>query len=166
MRWHSFDIVKLVSLLLPMKMRRLNLVLFLNVLTLPLGYLVAQILYKMQHDGRVIYLEKVLNEAFDMPGYSAASHESSKIIYIASGEMPDETYLFQMNEPDDPPFVGLDANINDGDDVWLYTQEELDAQYNDFRVVVPMALQEFENKIKNLVDYYKMAGKKYKIEYI
>lgn len=166
MRWHSFDITKLVSLMLPMQMRRLSLVLFLNALTLPLGWLIAKVLYKMQHDGRVIYLEKVLNEAFDMPGYSAASHESSKIIYIAPGEVPDETYLFQEEEPDAPPFIGLDSNANDGDDVWLYTQQELDARYNDFRVVVPMALQEFEYKIKNLVDYYKLAGKKYKIEYI
>lgn len=159
MKWHSFNISKFINWSLPIALRRLKLVLFLYALTMPLRWLIANVLYKMQHDCRVIYIEKVLNEAFAMPGYDHQNHEATKVIYIGDGNIPDEVYIFQEEEPDEPVWL-------DDDEVYLFTQEELDEQYTDFTVVAPLSLQPQENRIKRLVDYFKMAGKKYKIEYV
>lgn len=159
MKWHSYNISKLINWMLPSSLRRLHIVLFLYALTMPLRWLIDSILYKMQHDCRVIYIEKVLNEVFEISGYDPQNHEATKVIYIGDGTIPDEVYLFQEAEPDEPLWL-------DDDEVFLYTQEELEELYSDFSVVVPVALQSQENRIKRLVDYFKMAGKKYKIEYV
>lgn len=166
MKWYSFDIIKLFCLLLPVRLRRIHTIQFLNALTSPIGALAKDIRYKMQHDGRVIYLEKVLNEAFNIPGYSPTSHEISKQIYIGPGEIPDEVYIFQPDEADRPPYVGDPMHVNDGDAIFLFTRGELDAQYCDFTVVVPSGLDISDIRLKSIVDYYKMAGKKYKIRRI
>jgi hypothetical protein len=117
----------------------------------------------MQHDCRVIYIEKMLNEAFAMPGYDHQNHEATKVIYIGDGNIPDEVYIFQEEEPDEP--IWLD-DLDNGEELYLFTQEELNEQYSDFTVVAPAALSSQESRIKRLVDYFKMAGKKYKIEYL
>lgn len=166
MNWHNVTIERLVPLLLPVRLRRPGFLAFVRSLLHPVILLQDEIRYKMQHDSRVIYLEKVLNESFNVSGYSPLAHEVSKQIYIGPGEIPDEVYIFQNLEPDIPPYIGISIDAGDGDDVYLNTREELDNQYCDFTVVVPFALQISEIKLKSLVDYYKMAGKKYKIRYI
>lgn len=166
MRWYSIDIAKLFIQLLPMRLRRLNMVLFLYALSMPLSRLVERVLYTMQHDSRVIYLEKVLNEAAKISTYDAGRHVQTRVIYIGPGEIPEEVYLFKENEPDVPPFIGITAIAEDGDAVWLHTQTEQDAEYCDFTVWVPRSLEHLETRLRYLVNYYKMAGKKYKLRWI
>lgn len=161
MKWHSFDISRLIQLLLPVRLRGIAILHFLQALLVPLKNLVKNTLYTMQHDSRVIYLEKVLNEAA-IPGYDATNHEATKSIYIGPGEIPSEVYVFQEDEPDLPPYIGVLQYAPDGDAVWLHTQTEQDAEYCDFTVVVPSALSVSRERLSYLVDFYKMAGKKYK----
>lgn len=156
MRWSDFDIVRLVSLLLPLKNRRVQMVSWLNAVLVPLARLKDDILYKMQHDGRVIYLEKVLNEKLGAPGYDHQDHEATKVIIIGPGEIPEEVYIFRKGEPDDPVYL-------DDDEPYLHTQAEQDEIYCDFTVVLPLSFPADNRDVERLVDYYKMAGKKYKI---
>lgn len=161
--WHSFNISVLISALLPVRLRGVGILRFLEMLLAPLQYLKENTLYTMQHDSRVIYLEKVLNEGVDILGYDAANHEATKEIYIGAGDIPDEIYVFQDNELDLPPYIGILQYAPDGDSIWLNTQFEYDAEYCDFTVCVPSALISEEKRIRHLVEYYKMAGKKYKL---
>ncbi len=164
MRWHKYDISRLVPQMLPVRLRRLSLVLFITALVSPLAWLMERIRYKMQHDGRVIYLEKVLNEAVSAPGYDPENHEATKLIYIGPGEIPDEVWIFQEAEPDEPPYLLQEGEP--GEITYLYTQGEIDEQYCDFTVIIPVALQIMETKLRYLLNYYKMAGKKYRIVYV
>lgn len=164
MKWHSFDIQRIVYLLLPVKLRQDALLSFCRSLLAPLESLIRNIRYKMQHDSRVIYLEKVLNESFLVSGYTAVAHQITKQIVIGPGEIPDEVYIFQDTEPDVPPYIYLTEESLGA--VFMFTREELNSQYCDFTVLIPSNMQISENKLKSLVDYYKMAGKKYKIKYI
>lgn len=165
MKWHSYDISRLVPQLLPIALRRLYLVLFITALLSPLSWLLERIRYKMQHDGRVIYLEKVLNEMASIPSYDARSHESTKVIYIGPGEIPDDVWLFQEEEPDLPPYLFQEGETGEFF-TWLFTQDELNEQYCDFTVVIPRTLRYMDTKFRYHLDYYKMAGKKYKIVYV
>lgn len=166
MKWHNFDTNRLISLMLPVRFRRLHFVLWLYALLTPLRNLVETIRYRMQHDGRVIYLEKVLNEYFEIPNYNPSHHETSKVIFLDPGEIPDEVYIYQVEEPDTPPYLSSVMDEEDGDLIYLFTQSELEQQYSDFKVVVPSYLESVENRIRSVLDYYKLAGKKYKIIYI
>lgn len=161
MKWHSFDISRLIQLLLPVRLRGIAILHFLNALLMPLKNLIENTLYMMQHDSRVIYLEKVLNEAA-IPGYDATNHEATKSIYIGPGEIPSEVYVFQEYEPDLPPYIGVLQYAPDGDDIWLNTEAEDNEVYADFTVCVPSALSVSRERLSYLVDFYKMAGKKYK----
>lgn len=156
MRWHKYDINRLISQLLPIHLRRLNLFLFLSALLSPLAKLMNDIRYKMQHDCRVIYLEKMLNEIFEMPGYDPNQHEETKIIYIGPGNIPDELYIYLDTEPNEPAWLG---------GVYLLTIQEQLEDYYDFCVIVPQGYDVSENKLRRWVDFYKLAGKKYIIIY-
>lgn len=158
MKWHKLDIPKLITISLPVVLRRWGLVALLNDILAPFARLVDDVRYKMQHDGRVVYLEKVLNESFDMPGYSPKNHEATKTIVIGPGNIPVQIYLYLKAEPEEP--LWLD------DDVWLQTGPEMWQNYYDFTVKAPQGLSIQKNKIIRLVNFYKMAGKKYKIVYV
>lgn len=155
--WYSFDFKRLITQLLPMSLRRLVAVLFFAALLSPLGWLIKQILYKMQHNCQVIYLEKLLNESFAITAYNPDDHEGTKVIKIGPGEIPEEVYIWLQTEPADPLWLG---------EVFLLSQAEADAQYCDFTVLIPMSFQAQEYKLQSLLEYYKLAGKKYKIIYL
>lgn len=155
MTWVDFDINKLIKLLLPTFLRRINMILFLEAILYPLQGLKREIMYKMQHDCRVIYIEKVLNEHFNILSYNTENHFDTKIIYITNGDDPDEVYLNTNNHPD-PIYLG---------EQFINSDEYYDQNYADFIVNVPMIYFPREREIKSLVNYYKMAGKAYKIQY-
>mgnify|MGYP006182056483 FL=1 len=64
MTWQLFNINKLIQLLLPTFLRKNKLIAILESVATPIDTLYQDTLYKMQHDCRVIYLEKVLNQQF------------------------------------------------------------------------------------------------------
>jgi hypothetical protein len=155
MTWHNFDIEKLSRWLVPTFQRRVNTVLWLRALLAPLDWLKSDILYRMQHDCRVIYMEKVLNEKFTIPGYDPDDHENTKVIYIDDGNVPEGIWLNKSNNPD-KIFLGTQ---------YLNTSGYYEANYSDFIVYAPTIMQAMEMKLRYYINYYKLAGKAYKIEY-
>lgn len=148
-----------LSWMTPIGLRRAGLMLYMRALVFPLAWLKEKTLYQMQHDCRVIYMEKVLNERFAMPGYNSQHHEDTKIIYIDEGNVPEDLYIFLKSEPDEPIWL-------DDDEPFLITTEEYNAEYYDFVVVFPAQLDNeaytfSQSKARYLIDYYKLAGKKY-----
>lgn len=154
MTWQLFNINKLIQLLLPTFLRKTKLIAILESIASPIDTLYQDTLYKMQHDCRVIYLEKVLNEKFTM-GYSPMFHLSTRKIIIEDGEAIPRDYIFQNNESET---MWLDF-----EDEQEYIDEPSEA-YHDFIIKVPEDLIIDMAKFKQTVDYYKLAGKKYIIQ--
>lgn len=155
MTWINFDIEKVIKLLLPVFMRKLRTITWLKIIFTPIEWLKAEILYRMQHDCRVIYMEKMLNEKFATPGYDPNNHETTKVIYIDEGNQPDRLWLNTSSHPD-KIYLGK---------VYLNTSGYYENDYSDFIVYAPAILEDQEAKLKKYINYYKLAGKAYKIAY-
>ena len=154
MTWQLFNINKLIQLLLPTFLRRTKLIAFLETIATPIDTLYHDTLYKMQHDCRVIYLEKVLNENFTT-GYNSMFHLSTRKIYIEDGPEVIRVYIFQ-NDENKPLFLDVE-----GQQVYLDKPNEV---FYNFIIKVPESLVYDSAKFKEIVDYYRLAGKKYTVQ--
>jgi hypothetical protein len=152
MIWQLIDFFKLVVLCLPGKKRLPRFIQWLQALITPLATLYEVTLYKMQHDTRVIYLEKMLNEYFEVPGYDPMNHEITKTIYIEDTQEPDTIYIFQPEE-DEPLYLGTQYLTTGG----------MGSSYQ-FIVNIPVAYPFVEGQLRALINYYKLAGKRYLIQ--
>ena len=99
--------------------------------------------YKLAHNNQVIYLEKVLNEHFNMPSYDPNDHQNTKAIYIGPGDELLPKYLF-VAEEEKPLFLPK----------FLHSKAELDAEYSDFIVWVPASRDVDQVELRALVEYY------------
>jgi len=93
---------KLLWMLPPIVRKQIHIV-WLNTLLEPLKWLYEDTLYKMQHTGQVIYLEKVLNETFNPevvynPNYTTEKKQSHKLIYIDETLQPKLKYVHKHEE--------------------------------------------------------------------
>ena len=115
----------------------------------------AASIYKIKHNGQVIILEKVLNDAFDA---------IPRRIYISDSSQNDPIYLYTTAE-NKPVYFGEN---------YLYDFSAFQSVDTDFIVYFPVSMKpfnsfdliNFENKIKGLINYYKLASKRYVIRYI
>jgi len=94
---------KLLLWLIPPILRKKTHFDWLDVLLSPLHSLYEDILYKMQHTGQVIYLEKVLNETFNItknynPNSSIEEKRQEGLIYIDESIKPSLQYLYLHKE--------------------------------------------------------------------
>ncbi|MEW5675595.1 hypothetical protein ABGT15_04725 [Flavobacterium enshiense] len=143
---------KLLLWLIPPILRKKTHYDWLNTLLSPIRAIYEETLYKMQHTGQVIYLEKVLNEAFNPeriynPNYTVEQKKSHQLIYIEETVKPTLHFLYLHEEY-------LNINI---DKSFIYTYDELKSQgkkplylankmdytemtYANFRVFIPEAL--------------------------
>lgn len=103
-------------------------------------------LYKLAHNGQVCYLRGALNDTFD---------PSERRIYIdGTGGDATATYIYTPGE-EQPKFLGT---------LFLRNSLEFADTGADFLVYVPasiVATQPFE--LRALIDYYKVASKRYLI---
>lgn len=111
---------KLLLWLIPPILRKKTHVDWLDVLLTPLHSLYEDILYKMQHTGQVIYLEKVLNEAFNVtkeynPNLSIEEKRQEGLIYIDESIKPELQYLYLHKEYYNPDKILADGNRVQGD---------------------------------------------------
>lgn len=112
-------------------------------------------IYKVVHNGQVILLEKVLNDAFD---------DASRRIFISELPVFDPLYIYTTAE-NKPVFLGLQ---------YLYPTQAPEIIDVDFILNFPIAIKpnnptaliNFENRIKALTNYYKLASKRFKILWI
>ena len=124
---------KLLLWLVPPILRKKTHIDWLDVLLTPLHTIYEEILYKMQHTGQVIYLEKVLNETFNPdknynPNASTRQKRSDGLIYIDESVKPTIQYVYLHKEYYEPKITLSDGTIVDGPlmipQLEVYTREE------------------------------------------
>lgn len=140
---------KLLLWLIPPILRKKTHYDWLNTLLSPIHTIYEETLYKMQHTGQVIYLDKILNEAFNPgrtynPNYSIAEKRSEKLIYIEESVKPVLYFLYLHNEylglSLEETFVFSHGEITDSEQKPLYLANKLDytkMAYANFRVFIP-----------------------------
>jgi hypothetical protein len=103
-------------------------------------------IYKLVHTGQACYLRKVLNDTFD---------KTERRIYITDGGDND---VLLIHRDSDQKLTELPIIIHRDEDYG-------DSGY-DFVVVIPAAInftREVELHMKSVINFYKLAGKRYKI---
>ncbi|MEP0263796.1 hypothetical protein [Dokdonia sp.] len=94
---------KIILWLLPPILRRQRHYVWLIALLKPLRTLYTQTLFQMQHNGQVIYLEKVLNETFNPnvtydPNLTIEGKRDAKFIYIDETLQPNLQFIYKHEE--------------------------------------------------------------------
>ncbi|WP_394775426.1 hypothetical protein [Flavobacterium sp.] len=114
---------KLLLWLIPPILRKKTHVDWLDVLLTPLHTIYEEILYKMQHTGQVIYLEKVLNDTYNPtkiynPNLSTEQKRLEELIYIDESVKPTLQYVYLHKEYYEPDGTLMIPQLK------VYTNEE------------------------------------------
>ena len=146
---------RLAVLLLPVRLRLPRMIAFCKVLVTQL-YTVQRLfleykedtLYKMNHNGQVCFLQGALNDAFD---------RTLRRIVVTDQERTDFLVIYQRSEMKE---VRLGC-------VEVYPRGTAMSDQIDFVIKVPEELRSVDNeaRLKAIVNYYKLAGKQYTINY-
>ncbi|SDC52234.1 hypothetical protein [Williamwhitmania taraxaci] len=174
---YEVDFKRLVVLLLPTFLRKPLLYALLKAMARPVvsthtAFMAArrQALYKANHTGQVCYLRGCLNDAFDA---------EQRRLYISDAESLGWCILYKKEtfppEGKGKPIiltVGAKQSktlvFADGKGArFVSKQGSVGAVGADFAVMVPMALRGRidESRIVSLVNFYKLASKRYMIQY-
>jgi len=146
---------KALLMLLPPLLRKQKQTLWLRSLLKPLEHLYEDTLYKMQHNGQVVYLEKVLNEIFNPTvTYKYNADIQAKLtkgyIVIDESYRPELQYLYTHREIEQVrgEIIVVQKNeelLKDENVIrnYLYLSGAVDfisTQYYNFRVLIPDSL--------------------------
>ncbi|MFZ0597368.1 MAG: hypothetical protein WAM46_10335 [Flavobacterium sp.] len=147
---------KLLLWLIPPILRKKTHVDWLDVLLTPLHTIYGEILYKMQHTGQVIYLEKVLNDTYNPtkiynPNLSTEQKRVEELIYIDESVKPTLQYVFlhkEYYEPDGTLMIpqlkvykNREYKNRNKKPVYLaHLKDYTKITYANFRVFIPQAL--------------------------
>lgn len=153
----NIDYTKLAVQLLPSRLRLPGMKAFALVLIAPVRSLYGRFqgfrddaLYELRHNGQVCHLEGALNDMFD---------NTARRIYIEDGDTIDAITLF-IEEEEKPVALYVESEASP---VYFYTDEELTTG-GSFVVKVPDILAFDPNRMRALVNKYKLAGKLYEIQ--
>jgi hypothetical protein len=147
---------KLLLWLIPPILRKKTHVDWLDVLLTPLHTIYEEILYKMQHTGQVIYLEKVLNETYNPtksynPNLSTEQKRLEELIYLDESVKPTLQYVYLHKEyykpdgtliiPQLKVFKHDEYKNRNNKPVYLAHREDYtQINYANFRVFIPGSL--------------------------
>lgn len=166
MRLYEIDWERLAGLLLPIRLRQPRTLALLRVMLRPVQVAHSAFMrwkaateYRLNHSGQVAYLEKVLNDTWGLD-YDPADHAATQSIIILDGEQLERAYLHQAAE-DLPLYLDDPAAP-----VYLFRESEYLAEYSDFIVLVPQGIVFDEARMRAVIDFYKLAGKRYKIQIV
>ncbi len=155
-KYYSINFDKLVLLLLTTFLRKSKLVAFATVLVTPIKEMYQEFReqqkkdwYRLNHNGQVFSLRKVLNDHFD---------NELRRIEIMDADEYERLYIYTPveNHP-------LYLNGEGGETKYIYTSAEYENEF-DFVVVVPLELAYNTYKMRGLIDRYKLITKKYTIQ--
>ncbi|MHA3046009.1 hypothetical protein JSO59_001370 [Riemerella anatipestifer] len=164
---YNTDIEKLAVLLTPTFLRKERFMAWLRCLLSPIKPIQerflferAEDLYKLEHTAQVCSIEKVLNDRFDV---------SERRIRIVDVDRKEPFYIFSEAERT-PKFINPAPNTN----IYLYSEGVSKKGGVDFLIEIPLEVWNNEKTevdfgeyrfyaIEAVVDYYKLASKKYKI---
>lgn len=104
----------------------------------------AENIYKLAHNSQKCYLRGALNDRFD---------RQLRRIRIDDGNAFKRKYIYTDGE-EKPKFLGT---------MFLYDDSDYADTGVDFIVVVPAVLQYSVYEMKALIDFYRLASKRYKI---
>jgi hypothetical protein len=147
---------KLLLWLIPPILRKKTHFDWLDVLLTPLHTIYEEVLYKMQHTGQVIYLEKVLNETYNPtknynPNLSTEQKRLEELIYIDESVKPTLQYVYLHKEYYEPNgtlmipqlkvFTQEEYKNRNNKPVYLAHREDYTTiAYANFRVFIPESL--------------------------
>lgn len=142
----------------PPRLFKKTIVAWLSVLIGPVQMLHARFMdytvdinYKLTHSGQVCYLEGALNDEFD---------PVLRRLYVADAGGSVIVPL-QRDSDNDPVVLGPDSG---GPYIMLQPDSGYSGGNFDFIVVIPYAFSQADRyRLRSLVDYYKLAGKRYDI---
>ncbi len=149
-RVFEIDVKKLVVLMLPINLRRPRLKSFLWAMVAPLISLHYRFiqkrtsdLYKLNHNSQVCYLRAALNDIFDV---------QARRIEILDGNQYLRSYIYTRGE-EKPVFLGT---------IYLRARADYSDTGVDFIVQVPGETYK-KYEMQALIDFYRLASKRYKI---
>ncbi len=172
----ELDFKRLVALLLPTFLRKTLLFALLRAMVRPLvsvhtAFMAARrdALYKSNHAGQVCSLRSVLNDAFD-PALRRIRIKDAEslgwcILYrkeAFTAELGKQPVVVSLGTKQGKTIVFEDKGCR-----LIPKQGAIGATGADFAVLVPMELRGKvdESRIVSLVNYYKLASKRYSIQY-
>lgn len=149
--WYNIDIQKLTELLTPTFLRKPKMLAWLQALAFPMQKILDdfnfnrnQNLYNLAHNGQVCYLRAVLNDRFDV---------SQRRIKISDGNRYRRQYIYTDGERK-PKYLGT---------MYLHDDADYSDTGVDFIVLVPAGLSYNDYEMRAVIDFYKLASKRYKI---
>lgn len=155
--WYELDIIKYAQHVLHPTLRKKKMFALISVCLLPLIYIYnlfknyrKQAIDKLNINGQVIYIEKVLNDRFYL---------NKREIFISDIE-DTLTYLHKRTEGQIPLYIYKRT----GKDKAILKYRGEGSYDGNFIVHIPSFLKEYETDIRNQVNYYKPAGRSFKIE--
>ena len=147
-----YNLNKLLVLLIPTFLRKPKLIAWLRTLATPLHKLLYDFqqarqadLYNLAHNSQVCYLRKALNDEFD---------PQLRRIKIEDGRQNQRLYIYPRSA-NRPLYIGK---------VFLYQRGAYIDGGVDFVVVLPQGMEYDRYKLEALVNFYKLAGKRWTIE--
>ena len=148
---YNLNIDKLLVLLTPTFLRKPKMVAWLRALATPLNKLLYQFqqartadLYNLAHNSQVCYLRKALDDEFD---------SLLRRIHIEDGKQNARIYIYPRST-NKPLYLGK---------IFLYQRGSYIDGGVDFIVVLPRDLEYDFYKLEALVNFYKLAGKRWTI---
>lgn len=148
---YNLNIDKLLVLLTPTFLRKPKMVAWLRALATPLNKLLYQFqqartadLYNLAHNSQVCYLRKALDDEFD---------SLLRRIHIEDGKQNARIYIYPRSS-NKPLYLGK---------VYLYQRGSYIDGGVDFVVVLPQDLEYDRYKLEALVNFYKLAGKRWNV---
>ena len=155
--WYNVDIYKLGAYLLPPFLRKKRMYAFLCVLLFPF-YCLSKIfkdyrkasLQKLNVNGQVAYIEKMLNNEFEL------EHQE---IYITDSE----SLRLNLSDLYSDASVTMTVYPDNSEDVLYLESGNESVKSEDYIVNVPSFLEDQIERIRTLLEYNKPAGRTYKI---
>ena len=149
--WFNVDWIRLVILMMPTYMRSALMQAWLSLQVEGVSFIHYNWLqmrkaniYDLAHNSQICYLRAVLNDRFDA---------TLRRIEISSGNAFARQYIYTDGEQK-PKYLGT---------IYIYDDADYEDTGVDFIVKVPMDIQYSIYEMTALIDYYKLASKRYKI---
>ena len=153
--WFDLDVRKLAVQILPTFLRGSVMQAYVRALVKPIDDIHYQFiqkrkenLYILAHNGQKCYLRAALNDKFDT---------TARRITIDDGQLYDAEYIYTDAEINEQPALA------DYLPLVLYQNADLADTAVDFYVRVPADLIYNKYEMEYLIDFYKLASKRYKI---
>ncbi|WP_264522134.1 hypothetical protein [Flavobacterium sp. N1994] len=157
--WHNPDLFKLNRELIPNILRKEMVMSFLDAVVTPLAIIQQETLYTSQHNSSKIYLEKVLNDYYNISGFDPNMHETTKKIYIENIPRPGSVFIYQPLE-NSAVFLGDSTNSNE---VFIKQMNENVNPFS-FTIFIPDTVVFDEQDLRAQFDKYASVGKLYNIQ--